>query len=249
MAATTGHGGVRGPGAGRRAATGERGDGVRAGERARGGGPRGRATTRAESSSGAAYSATASRALDTAERLVQVRGFNGFSYADIAAELQITKASLHYHFATKADLGEALITRYSTRFFDALAEVDAEDGAAPAKLAAYAKLYADVLSEQKMCLCGMLAAEYPTLPLPMQTAVVGFFDHNEGWLEAVLEQGRHEGSLAFTGPARDTARMIVSGLEGAMLVTRPYGDVTRFQMAAASLLASLTAPADGPARA
>ena len=71
----------------------------------------------------AASSSTASRVLDTAERLVQVRGFNGFSYADIAAELQISKASLHYHFATKADLGEALINRYSTRFFEALAEV------------------------------------------------------------------------------------------------------------------------------
>ena len=191
-------------------------------------------------------SSTASRVLDTAERLVQVRGFNGFSYADIAAEMEITKASLHYHFATKADLGEALITRYSARFFEALAEADARGAAAPAKLAAYAKLYADVLSEQKMCLCGMLAAEYPTLPLPMQAAVITFFDHSEGWLETVLEQGREEGSLAFTGPARDTARMIVSGLEGAMLVTRPYGDTARFQVAAASLLARLTTPADGP---
>ena len=196
----------------------------------------------------AASSSTATRVLDTAERLVQVRGFNGFSYADIAAELQITKASLHYHFATKADLGEALINRYSTRFFEALAETDAAGVAAPAKLAAYAKLYADVLSEQKMCLCGMLAAEYPTLPRPMQAAVVGFFDHNEGWLETVLEQGRDEGSLAFAGPATDTARMIVSGLEGAMLVTRPYGDAARFQVAAASLLGSLTAPADGQSR-
>ena len=193
----------------------------------------------------AACSSTASRVLDTAERLVQVRGFNGFSYADIAAELQLTKASLHYHFASKADLGEALINRYSTRFFEALAEVDAAGAAAPAKLAAYAKLYADVLSEQKMCLCGMLAAEYPTLPRPMQAAVVGFFDHNERWLVAVLEQGVAEDSLAFAGPAADTARMIVSGLEGAMLVTRPYGDAARFQVAAASLLASLTAAADG----
>jgi TetR/AcrR family transcriptional regulator, transcriptional repressor for nem operon len=179
----------------------------------------------------AASSSTASRVLDTAERLVQIRGFNGFSYADIAAELQITKASLHYHFATKADLGEALINRYSTRFFEALAEVDAAGAAAPAKLAAYAKLYADVLSEQKMCLCGMLAAEYPTLPRPMQAAVVVLFDHNEDWLETVLEQGRDEGSLAFTGPAGGTARMIVSGLEGAMLVARPFGDAARFQVA------------------
>ena len=58
---------------------------------------------------GASQAPTASRVLDVAERLVQVRGFNGFSYADIAAELHITKASLHYHFATKADLGEALV--------------------------------------------------------------------------------------------------------------------------------------------
>ena len=227
MAARSGHGAVSGSAPGGRGSPGVAPDG------------RGAAAS-------ASSSSTASRALDTAERLVQVRGFNGFSYADIAAELQITKASLHYHFATKADLGEALINRYSARFFQALAEVDAGGAAAPAKLAAYAKLYADVLSEQKMCLCGMLAAEYPTLPLPMQAAVVGFFDHNEGWLEAVLEQGRQERSLAFAGPARDTARMIVSGLEGAMLVTRPYRDAARFQVAAASLLASLTAPADAP---
>jgi TetR/AcrR family transcriptional repressor of nem operon len=191
----------------------------------------------------ASSASTAGRVLDAAERLVQVRGFNGFSYADIAAELQITKASLHYHFATKADLGEALISRYAARFLQALAEVDTGGAAAPAKLAAYAKLYADVLSDQRMCLCGMLAAEYPTLPDPMKTAVLGFFDENEAWLAAVLEQGREERTLAFAGSVRDTARMIVSGLEGAMLVTRPYGDTARFEVAAASLLASVTGTA------
>ena len=190
-----------------------------------------------------AQALTSVRVLDAAERLVQVRGFNGFSYADIAAEMHMTKASLHYHFATKADLGEALITRYAARFFGALDAADTDGTSAPAKLSAYAKLYADVLSQQRMCLCGMLAAEYPTLPGPMQSAVLEFFDHNEDWLQAVLEQGRSEGSLEFTGPARDTARMIISGLEGAMLVTRPYGDAGRFKVAADGLLASLTAPA------
>ena len=61
-------------------------------------------------------SGTAARILDIAEQLVQVRGFNAFSYADIAAQLKITKAALHYHFAGKAELGEALIARYATRF-------------------------------------------------------------------------------------------------------------------------------------
>ena len=186
---------------------------------------------------------TATRILDIAERLAQVRGFNGFSYADIAAELGITKAALHYHFAGKADLGEALIGRYAARFGEALAVIDAGTSAAPAKLRGYAELYADVLRSQRMCLCGMLAAEYPTLPGAMQASVVSFFDQNEAWLQNVLEQGHGDGSLHFTGSPRDAARMIISCLEGAMLVTRPYGDIPRFQDAAASLMAGLTSPA------
>jgi TetR/AcrR family transcriptional regulator, transcriptional repressor for nem operon len=192
---------------------------------------------------------TASQILDVAERLVQVRGFNGFSYANIAAELHITKAALHYHFAGKADLGEALITRYASRFAEALARADAAGLGPSGKLAAYADLYLQVLRDRKMCLCGMLAAEYQTLPQPMRDAVISFFDQNESWLEAVLGQGRDEGSLQFTGSAQDAARMIVSGLEGAMLIARPYGDIARFQAAAANLLAGLEpgggqAPAD-----
>ena len=189
---------------------------------------------------------TASRILDVAERLVQVRGFNGFSYADIAAELQITKAALHYHFATKADLGEALISRYAARFAEALAGIGIDCGSASAKLADYAELYVEVLRNRKMCLCGMLAAEYQTLPQPMRAAVIGFFDQNEAWLENVLTQGRSEGSLQFAGSARDTARMIVGSLEGAMLVARPYSDITRFQAAVDNLLVSL-APSAGRA--
>ena len=191
-------------------------------------------------------SRTAARILDVAERLVQDRGFNGFSYADVAAELQITKPSLHYHFASKADLGEALIARYAAGFTRALADVDTAVTDAPAKLDLYVRLYLQVLRHQRMCLCGMLAAEYRTLPAAMQDAVIKFFDQNETWLQHVLEHGQEQGSLQFTGSARDTARMIVSGLEGAMLVARPYGDITRFQAAAANLLSGLTRRAAEP---
>jgi TetR/AcrR family transcriptional repressor of nem operon len=199
-------------------------------------------TTREHGNSG-----TSARILDAAERLVQVRGFNGFSYADIAAQLKITKPALHYHFASKAELGEALIARYAANFTEALAALDSDAMAAPAKLDGYAALYLQVLRHGRMCLCGMLAAEYHTLPAAMQDAVIRFFDQNESWLERVLEQGQQDGSLQFTGSARETARMIVSGLEGAMLVARPYGDITRFQAAAANLLSGLARGTAAPA--
>ena len=79
-------------------------------------------------------SVTAERALDIAERLVQTRGFSNFSYADIATELGITKPSLHYHFPGKAELGQALITRYSERFSEALTQIDRDLPDARAKL-------------------------------------------------------------------------------------------------------------------
>ncbi len=191
---------------------------------------------------------TATQILDVAEHLVQVRGFNGFSYADVAAELKMTKAALHYHFAGKAELGEALIARYTVRFNEALVEVEKRTGEAPARLDAYADLYLDVLRAHRMCLCGMMAAEYETLPRPMQEAVVRFFDENERWLARVLEQGRKQRTLAFSGSPRETAQMIVSGLEGAMLVARPFGDLARFQNTVHHLLAGLTPRPDGGAR-
>ena len=185
---------------------------------------------------------TAERILDVAERLVQLRGFNGFSYADVSAELGVTKASLHYHFPGKAELGEALIKRYARRFGEALQQIDLDGGNVHAKLEAYAALYASVLREQRMCLCGMLAADYETLPPAMRDAVVRFFDDNEAWLERILEQGQAEGALRYPGRARDEAQLIIGALEGAMLVARPYGDPERFQATAHRLLATLDTP-------
>jgi TetR/AcrR family transcriptional regulator, transcriptional repressor for nem operon len=182
---------------------------------------------------------TATRILDVAERLVQLRGFNGFSYADIAAELHITKASLHYHFAGKAELGRALIERYAERFTAALEAIDQHETDPVAKIRAYAAIYADVLSERRMCLCGMLAAGYDTLAEPMQQAVIDFFDTNEAWLTRVLKQGKESGQIKLNEPAGEAAQVIVSGLEGAMLIARPYDDMERFNAAATRLLNGL----------
>ena len=183
---------------------------------------------------------TAQRILDVAERLVQTQGFNGFSYADIAAELGITKASLHYHFATKAALGSALITRYGTEFGRAIEEIDQSAVDAREKLRRYAGLYADVLRQHRMCLCGMLAADYTTLPAAMRSGVKEFFDLNESWLARIFDEGRKQGALRFRGPPLDSARLLLGSLEGAMLVARSYGDPERFTSAAQRLLAELS---------
>jgi TetR/AcrR family transcriptional repressor of nem operon len=183
---------------------------------------------------------TAERTLDVAERLVALRGFNGFSYADIADELGMTKASLHYHFRGKAELGEALIARYSARFAEALESIDRDVTGARAKLDAYVSIYSGVLQGGRMCLCGMLAAEYETLPTPMGEAVVRFLQYNEEWLTNVLTEGQSDGSLSAVVTPADASQMILSGLEGGMLIARTYGGLARFQGSAGRLLDALT---------
>jgi TetR/AcrR family transcriptional repressor of nem operon len=189
----------------------------------------------------AAPTAAATAILDVAERLAQTLGYNGFSYADIAAQLGVTKASLHYHFPTKAELGRALIERYRVLFGAALEEIDRQAKGPHEKLQQYVGLYDSVLSNERMCLCGMLAAEYATLPAPMQKGLKLFFDANERWLTTVLKQGLRAGTFRFGEPANERARVLLGALEGAMLVARSYGNPRRFQAAAAYLLADLGA--------
>jgi TetR/AcrR family transcriptional repressor of nem operon len=185
--------------------------------------------------------AAATAILDVAERLAQTRGYNGFSYADIAAQLGVTKASLHYHFPSKAELGRALIERYRVLFGVALEAITQQVMEPHEKLKRYVGLYNSVLSNERMCLCGMLAAEYATLPTPMQEGLTLFFDANERWLTEVLEDGLRAGTFLFREPANERARVLLGALEGAMLVARSYGDPRRFQVAAAYVLADLTA--------
>ena len=189
----------------------------------------------------AAVTDTPQRILDVAERLVQTRGFNGFSYADIAEALNVTKASLHYHFRGKADLGRSLIQRYEKNFLAALARIDAESKDAAGKLRRYAAIYGSVLQADRMCLCGMLAAEYGTLPEGMREEMRHFFDENERWLVAVLKQGKKDRSLRFEGAPAQAAQALVGSLEGAMMLARSYGDPARFRAVTERLLAGLGA--------
>ena len=134
-------------------------------------------------------------------------------------------------------------TRFAARFADALGEIGARVVPAGDKLEAYCAIYRAVLAEQRMCLCGMLAAEYEALPEPMRRAVVQFFDHTHVWLSALLEEGRRARSLRFAGTSDQAAHSITAALEGAMLVSRPYGNTAVLASVADRLIAEFSGEA------
>jgi TetR/AcrR family transcriptional regulator, transcriptional repressor for nem operon len=185
---------------------------------------------------------TAQQILDLAQDLVQTRGYNAFSYADIAKALKMSNASLHYHFPSKADLGNSLIARYENRFLQALNAIEGGGGTMAERFGAFVGIYSDVLADDHICLCGMLAAEFETLPQPMRSALDHFFEVTEAWLEIVLEEGRRKGEFNFDETAREVAQVSVAALEGAMILARSHGDHNRFHTAARRLIAGLARP-------
>ena len=185
---------------------------------------------------------TSTLILDAAQYLVQTQGYNAFSYADIAARVGIRKASIHYHYPSKSDLGKELIVRYRMRFRQALALVEQESCNAFDELERYVGLYSTLLQdEHQMCLCGMLAAEMMTLPQAMKEEIQSFFGEHVAWLTAVLERGLATETVRYTGSAEAEAQSLLAGLEGAMLVSRLSATASWFESAAQQMLLRLQA--------
>src|SRR5512140_3335683 len=101
--------------------------------------------------------ATADRILDIAEELVQTRGYEAFSYADISDALGIRKASVHHHFATKAELTRTVAARYRDAFAERLRGLDRDVPDPTRRLMRYVRLFQEALRKgDHMCLYGML---------------------------------------------------------------------------------------------
>lgn len=179
---------------------------------------------------------TSERVLDIAQRLIQTRGYNAFSFRDIASEIGIKSASIHYHYPSKTDLGVALVSRYRRAFEGELDKISARSTEAPKRLKGFVGLFRNTLDNQRLCLCGMLGAERDGLPEPVNSEVEAFFELCEDWLVDVLKQGRKAGEVAFRGNAQTVADQFLSLLEGAMVVARSLGDNDRFDKASAAFL-------------
>ncbi|MBN9521673.1 TetR/AcrR family transcriptional regulator [bacterium] len=180
--------------------------------------------------------------LDLAEKLVRTRGYNGFSYRDLAGQIGIKTASVHYHFPTKGDLGEAMVENERELFARNLARLDAEEKDPQRRLERFIQLFqaSTIGCDNRMCLGAMLAVEQETLPEPVRRAVLRLFEHNEAWLAKVLEEGREQQTFRFKGPADGAARFVFSALEGALLMARAFRDVGRFEAATRWIIESLS---------
>jgi len=162
--------------------------------------------------------------MDRAQLLVQTVGYNGFSYADIALELGIRKATIHYYFHTKSELCAGVLRRYRARFRIRVDQSTSVISSPKERLCLYLSFYQEALADGRLCPCGVLTGELLGLAPEIQAEVRGFFEEQIAWVEAQLIDARAQGELDVKQPARQLAISIFGMIEGGMLLARASDD-------------------------
>ena len=167
---------------------------------------------------------TAQHILDVAQAMVRNRGYSAFSYADIAKQVGIRKASIHYHFPSKDELVRELVKRYREAIARKCDRIAQSTTRLDQKIIQFANLYRDSLEDDQICLCNMLSADFAVLPQPVQVEIQAFFQEAEAWLTALLQQGCDANLWDCRPSVEQEARGLIAMLQGAQLLVRSSVD-------------------------
>lgn len=185
---------------------------------------------------------TATKILDCAQALMVERGYNGFSYADVAQRVAISKPSIHHHFPTKADLAVKVVQRYREGIAALMAEAERHVTDPVEKLQGYVGYWESCITSDSMsfCVCAMLSSERRTLPPELAAEVAGHFTSLAGWLAGVLEQGVASGQFTLQQTPALDAQCFMAAIHGAMLSARALDDASMFVAVAQAAVARFT---------
>ena len=163
--------------------------------------------------------------LAAAKRTAQAHGYSGLNFRDLADEVGIKAASIYHHFPSKADLGAAVARRYWEDTAAGLESMLAETSEPVRCLRQYPDVFRKSLeSDNRMCLCSFMAAEYDDLPEPVKQEVQTFADVNVAWLSRVLSAA----AVVSAEESEQRARAIFAAVAGAQLIARSRSDISLY---------------------
>lgn len=168
---------------------------------------------------------TRDRILTTAHGLMAQRGYSAFSYADISDAVQITKASIHFHFPTKAALAVAVLKAHRERLIAATEHLDGAIAEPLGRLRAYVQHWEACIRDKSMpfCVAALLAAELPSLPEEVEVEVRLHFVTLQQWLERTLKDAARRKTARLGATAAVEAELLMATVHGAMLSARAAG--------------------------
>lgn len=137
------------------------------------------------------------------------------SFREMGKAAGIKCSSVHYHFDNRDALLLELLNDYGQDFFVQLDERCADISSPAQRLQALAGLFMDSHSHHYQCLCLAFAAAGDESSADQQAAVQQFLQRLEQWLLDSLARAHF-----LPLPKPELARVIISALEGALLLDR-----------------------------
>ncbi|WP_211461112.1 TetR/AcrR family transcriptional regulator [Collimonas silvisoli] len=177
--------------------------------------------------------------------LLGSRGYNGFSYRDLAELVGVKTSSIHYYFPTKEDLALAAVQAYATNIGDIMRGMD-PNGPLKEQVEQYLALWRKNLGTSRVCLCGMLAAEATSLPQNVLAAIQTFFCMHESWIAQRLERAVAEKGVKLPAPPTAYAMTILGALQSGLISARLFGKPCRLDAASAMLRSAVTPESSKP---
>lgn len=166
-----------------------------------------------------------SKILNAAQHMLQTRGFNAFSYRDLAAEVDIKSSSVHYHFPTKEDLAVALLEKYSKAIQIRLATLNRGGSDPLVRIRNFLTWFEDIGSvDGRVCIAGMLASDFATLTPKLQEEVRETYQMIERWFAVQIELALDEGS---SSDAARMAEFVMAVVQGALFGSRVFNRPSR----------------------
>lgn len=160
--------------------------------------------------------------IQTADQLIRSKGYNAFSFVDVANVVGIRKPSIHHHFPRKADLGVAVI-EYHIQQLQKIQQAFA-DKCAVKKLDRFFSIYADIKKQNKVCLVGSLTTDYHTLDTEVQDKLRYFSEMMLNWVADFLEEGRCTHEFHFQETPRAKALLIITNMMAIVQLSRVTAD-------------------------
>ena len=158
--------------------------------------------------------------LDTAQAMVQCKGYQGFSFHQLSKAVGITTASIHYHFPTKAKLAVALLQRHVNELESVMQQILNSEQAFTDKLRSLARVYETTLSKKQICSCSAMAGEFDGLPKEVQEELDRMICGSIRDITKLLDQGSTSGSINSRVATKELAKLWYCTLQGSLNLGR-----------------------------
>ncbi|MBT2686776.1 TetR/AcrR family transcriptional regulator [Bacillus sp. ISL-47] len=162
--------------------------------------------------------------VDLAIKLIQQKGYVAFSYDDISKQLGVTKASIHYHFEKKEDLGVAVTERILLRLQESLMLIKNSPVSAEEKLKQFIQQQAQRFEYTEICPISSLQTDYESLPTTVQEKIVEVSRLELSVMKEFVAEAQAENIINSSEDVHQVAVAILSSVKGALLYRRVLGD-------------------------